>query len=305
MWEKDDLFFDELEKCIGEYYVIEEESQKIVYISNLDENDNMKLNYGKKCFEVFHSRKSPCPFCPKTLEPVGINKLDGYIAVASDFSETKMLDSYVPSDKKWYQYRMSSYFTNNESYRIVIRGEVENMMGLSSFALGMIADYKNSYESTAELQKKMAYEIIHDGMTGLYNKGKYLYDVANIEAKNEAVGIIVCDINDLKSINDTFGHMVGDEIIRAIAQALKKVNDENTKCYRIGGDEFAVLQKHSNEKTIKQVENEIEDTILKYNDDRVALAIGFAVCNPEESFDETFQRADKHMYEYKSKMKNK
>lgn len=109
----------------------------------------------------------------------------------------------------------------------------------------------------------LSYDATHDGMTALYNKGKYLYDISQLKAKNETVGIIVCDVNNLKQINDTLGHMVGDAIIRTIADTLKFIEDENNRCYRIGGDEFVVLQRDGDERSLKKVALVVNEQIDK------------------------------------------
>ncbi|MEG1801570.1 MAG: hypothetical protein RR273_06290, partial [Oscillospiraceae bacterium] len=77
MWEKDDLFFKELEKCIGEFYVINEETQSIIYMSKGMSRKTPSLC--EKCYTALHGRKTRCPFCPETLETSETKLVDGHV----------------------------------------------------------------------------------------------------------------------------------------------------------------------------------------------------------------------------------
>lgn len=280
MFIKDNLFFDKLEQSIGYLYVIEETTYKLVYVSDAMKSYWKMTDYNGKCFEVLHGRKTPCPFCPQSVTEQKSIRLDGYIS----------------GKKKWFQYKMIGYSPSQEKYRIVHTEEVENMMSLNYEAISQISTYKSLYEENVRMRKQLLYDASHDGMTGLYNKSSYLRDVAQVSSQNQSYGIIVCDINNLKSINDSIGHMVGDKIIIITASILKFAENEKTKCYRIGGDEFAILQIPCNEKMIKNLAVDIDEQIKTQYDDNLSVAIGWAIGKPEDDFQTVFKIADKQMY---------
>lgn len=288
MFEKDNLFFEKLEQSIGYLYVIEENTFSIVYMSEAMASTCSKADYNRQCFEILHGRKTPCPFCPQSVSEQKSIRLDGYIS----------------SKKKWFQYKMIGFSANQEKYRIVHMDEVENMMSLSCEAISQISTYKSLYEENDRIKNQLLYDASHDGMTGLYNKASYLRDVEQLAFLNQSFGIIVCDVNDLKRINDSVGHMAGDKIIRTTARILKSAENEKTRCYRIGGDEFAILRTPCDEEVIEKLAIEIDEQIKKYCDNKLSVAIGWASGKSEDDFQAIFKKADKEMYKDKEKRKN-
>ncbi|MEM1483423.1 GGDEF domain-containing protein [Oscillospiraceae bacterium PP1C4] len=287
MFKKDNLFFEKIEQCIGYLYVIEETTYALVYMSDAMATFCKMTNYNGKCFEVLYRRKEPCPFCPQSVSEQKSIRLDGYIS----------------EKKKWFQYKMIGYSSDQEKYRMVHMDEVENMMSLNHEAISQISTYKILYEENVRMRKQLLYDASHDGMTGLYNKASYLLDVAKANSQNQSIGIIVCDINNLKCINDSFGHMAGDEIIRITADILKFAEDEKTVCYRIGGDEFAILQTPCDEEMIEKLAIDIDEQIKNYHDDKLAVAIGWAIGKSGDDYQGVFKIADKQMYKDKEKKK--
>ena len=94
-------------------------------------------------------------------------------------------------------------------------------------------------------QSELSYQATHDKLTGLYNRHEFdirLNRFVGI-AKNENVSSTLCymDLDKFKIINDTCGHIAGDELLKQISHALKSVLRENDFIARLGGDEFAVL----------------------------------------------------------------
>ncbi len=124
--------------------------------------------------------------------------------------------------------------------------------------------------------------------------------------------ILVADINNLKRINDTYGHDYGDILIQNGASMLRRIWGEQS-IYRIGGDEFVILypdaKKESVEKDIVSLNQIIEDFNIQNNSKflRLQIAIGMASYNPEtdQEYMDVFRRADSAMYEDKKLKKSK
>lgn len=104
-----------------------------------------------------------------------------------------------------------------------------------------------------------------DGLTGLLNQNSFLNRSEEMNYTNGM--LIVFDVDDLKHVNDVFGHVKGDLCLSIIADCIKKAYAKYGYCYRFGGDEFCVLLKNSRieESCCAQFESFIEKKRKKYN----------------------------------------
>lgn len=137
-----------------------------------------------------------------------------------------------------------------------------------------------------------------DDMTGMYNRNKLLEVVDSDTYKDMQVAIIYWDINRLKYVNDTFGHLSGDFLIVKIAESIKQVCGEHEEVFRYGGDEFIMIIKDGTadlaEEIIakwKKVVAEIDDT----NELPISASVGYAVGQGED-MRTIIGKADKKMY---------
>lgn len=154
---------------------------------------------------------------------------------------------------------------------------------------------RKQWESTLE------YISYHDTTTGLYNRSYFEFELARASISGKSVGIIMCDVDGLKLINDSLGHQAGDMLLKAAAQTLL-FEDPTIVAARIGGDEFAVLVPDAEEERTVAVVEEIRTRIAQYCSKEGSLplhvsigycqGIGFIVYD-------VFRRADDAMYQDK------
>ncbi|WP_229249844.1 diguanylate cyclase domain-containing protein [Desulfosporosinus shakirovi] len=104
-----------------------------------------------------------------------------------------------------------------------------------------------------KFQEKFEHMSFHDALTDLYNR-TYFEEKMRLLEKGDSipVGIIVCDINGLKLVNDSLGHSAGDKLLRLTASLIKKSFREEDLIYRIGGDEFAIILPKSELPVVEQ-----------------------------------------------------
>lgn len=200
-------------------------------------------------------------------------------------------------------FALALYYINPEIHYSMIYG-----LGIGIFcaylitAALIVVKRQIEHEASESAYRRLAYT---DVMTGLMNKAAYIEE----EKKPLTEGCIylMIDINDLKSINDRFGHQVGDDVITMAAQYIKK-HFVDGLCYRFGGDEFIVICRKY---TLQQVQKLIGEMRREMNEDNqsrevpVNMAIGYALRQPSDTVEDMFQRADRSMYEDKMLQKTK
>ncbi len=157
--------------------------------------------------------------------------------------------------------------------------------------------------------EQMAY---HDQLTGLYNRVAYSEHLGEPDFTPEHYIVVMFDLNDLKTCNDTRGHDKGDQYISVSAQMIKQCFGDIGRCYRMGGDEFCVLLENVLEgECIRRIHLLQEQTDV-YNRENpgeypVKIACGYACYDRDEDFDlgDTMRRADKKMYVQKIAIKQR
>lgn len=141
-----------------------------------------------------------------------------------------------------------------------------------------------------------------DGMTGLYNKSKYLSMFTNAYNDVEQVAVIFWDINNLKKINDTHGHEAGDLLIRTVAESIHAFANDDRKAFRIGGDEFVMIMNDAGEKDAEKIINGWNVRIDKSNQNfpyEISASLGYA-WGEGRNLQEIIKAADVMMYENKN-----
>lgn len=157
-----------------------------------------------------------------------------------------------------------------------------------------------------DLQQKLEYKVTHDALTNVYNRGFFESQLDYYNWKRDVpVAVLICDVDELKLVNDHYGHKVGDSLIQETAKLLDRTVVENEIVARIGGDEFAVIFIDTEllhiEKYLTSLRKEIEYFNSKSRPFRVKMSVGYAY-SPSSlgKMDALFVEADKKMYEEKN-----
>jgi len=175
--------------------------------------------------------------------------------------------------------------------------------------LQLIGNHVSLILEKVRLYEEAEYLAVTDALTGIFNL-RYFYDALALEtARARRYGypfsISLFDIDDFKAINDNYGHQAGDEVLRGIASAMKRVSRESDIVARYGGEEFIViLSSTGKEEAMKQavrVKNAVEiETYLENKYIRISLSGGIATF-PDDGADEKrlLYAADMALYEAK------
>lgn len=166
---------------------------------------------------------------------------------------------------------------------------------LSIYALVTLKDMHDAYS--------------HDKATGLYNRNK-CNEVIRFSAKNRLATFIAFDVNNLKYINDNYGHASGDVALSAFADIMRSCIPAGNFLGRSGGDEFIAIVYTTQKSRIEKIIADINEHIDEYNktsgnDFELSVAMGYAFANEtsDANYRDLNNLADKRMYANKRKMK--
>jgi len=157
-----------------------------------------------------------------------------------------------------------------------------------------------------EAEEQMKYLSLHDPLTGLYNRAYFEQEMRRLDKGRRVVpaGVVMCDVDGLKLINDTLGHSAGDQLLKIAAGVLRNSFREEDTVARVGGDEFAVLLSDCNRAAVENACRRLREVIDGYNAANpvfpLSMSVGFAFrCNLTKSMDDLFKEADNDMYREK------
>jgi len=151
-----------------------------------------------------------------------------------------------------------------------------------------------------------------DALTSVRNKRAYDLEVLKLAQMQGDYGLVMIDLNELKQINDCYGHEKGNIAIKTLCESVCRIF-KHSPVFRIGGDEFVVVLKNDDfndrEALIAKFENELAAIHADQSlapEQRISAAIGYAVYDPttDKGVEDVFNRADKAMYENKNKIKS-
>ncbi len=150
-------------------------------------------------------------------------------------------------------------------------------------------------EAAVTEREALVYESRHDSLTGVWNRRAFEETVDRLPTASSC-GVIVIDLNDLKQVNDTYGHSAGDVLLQRAAHVLTR---KSPKVYRLGGDEFVVLMTGSDQEL-----SELVTAIhFAFKEAGISAAIGSSFTEDHTDFVALYDEADQAMYEQKRRMK--
>jgi two-component system, cell cycle response regulator len=158
--------------------------------------------------------------------------------------------------------------------------------------------------SLSARSRTLEQEAVTDPLTGLYNRryfddalGEYLQAFRKID---KPVGMIVLDIDHFKAVNDTHGHDVGDDVLRALGNCLFEFTRYHDVVARMGGEEFAVLSPNVTQAQLHSLAERIRNAV-----NALTVSAGLAIWDGQESGLDLYRRADAQLYQAKRNGRNR
>lgn len=184
----------------------------------------------------------------------------------------------------------------------------------------VLVDVSDQYENLAvlkEQEKALREKVETDPLSKVYNRGAAIEKINDYIPRHDcsACALLVVDIDNFKTINDTYGHLYGDAIISMVGNCIKNVAGGDSIIGRFGGDEFFIFIKNDTKENIKSCAAQINDMILKMRADisddtdiSASIGIAYASCADEGeplNYETLFSCADKALYMAKYNGKNR
>jgi len=151
-----------------------------------------------------------------------------------------------------------------------------------------------------------------DTLTKVFNKETFsallLDEIKRSHALEYPLSLLILDIDDFKKVNDTYGHLAGDNVLSSLAECVKKTLRSGDIVARFGGEEFVVLLPHSNAKQAHNIGEKIRRNITLIRADvhhPITVSMGCATYIPGEVSENFLARADTGLYEAKASGKNR
>jgi diguanylate cyclase (GGDEF)-like protein len=197
---------------------------------------------------------------------------------------------------------------DDESLAIqAVRGGAQDYVVKGVVAMGLLSRSISYAIERQRLQAELRSLSLRDSLTGLYNRRGFITlaeEQFKLARRNcQALSVILCDMDGLKPINDTFGHASGDRALAAAAEILRATFRESDIIARLGGDEFVILaigaMPHDAERLKRRLQANLDDfNGLSGQNFDVSLSTGIARLEPEAqtSIEELIVQADQAMY---------
>ena len=162
--------------------------------------------------------------------------------------------------------------------------------------------YNAIFEENRRTHERLTYGNMHDALTGLYNRSAYDFMRHDLDMSRNA--LLLVDVDKFKGINDTYGHDVGDLVLKRVAEVLKYSFRSTDLVFRLGGDEFVVIMSNVDSSMHDQVRRKIDQAnvmLQKPTDDLppTSLSVGVAFADRENPEGDIFKDADTALYRVK------
>lgn len=180
--------------------------------------------------------------------------------------------------------------TGTQTFYVLATGLPNELMipyGRLVFLISLATTTLTKFKRIAARHEVLAKENVLDNLTGAFNRKV-------IEQLPKGGVLILIDIDGLKKINDTYGHIYGDKLLQRFSEIVKKDIRQEDYFIRLGGDEFCIVSNSISEKDVEHIMNRL------YNRCRNELGVGFSYgFAPFDNFDKAYEQADEKMYQMK------
>ncbi|KZL92041.1 diguanylate cyclase [Clostridium magnum] len=247
-----------------------------------------------------------------------VNNIDGFTENIQEYINENLKEFFYTEDSSIELIKIDDknlitsalHLENNNKALIFIQTDIETEVEeREKKLLQVISNYTNSAIQKYLFLMQIEEKAIKDNLTGIYNRQYLQRIIESLNPDLNSFAVIMIDINNLKYINDTFGHLYGDLLIKTTAQILKRSIRKNDYVFRYGGDEFIILALSCSEKDVKSIIRRINNNIIfiwnkREKDIKLTMSIGYSISSKGISINTIIKTADENMYIEKEKFHN-
>jgi diguanylate cyclase (GGDEF)-like protein len=171
-------------------------------------------------------------------------------------------------------------------------------------ALRLFANQAVAALRAADQAVRLRHEALHDTLTGLPNRRAFRVRLSREMDSAGGFALVLCDMDNLKLVNDTHGHEAGDQALQMLSDALRSQLRRSDEAYRIGGDEFAVVLPGANRFDAEHVVQRLRAAVARSvpeTGDPIEASFGVAVFEPGDDPERMMARADRALYRAKGR----
>jgi len=290
-------------------YMVNVNTYEIEYINQSVKNMMADLN-GKYCWEAMYGLDAPCPWC-KIPQLVNENKKSN--------EQNVMFELFNEVNDKWYQIQEQAIDINeNMTVKNAFMIDISEQKEAQSELIKSNVEFSLQQNELKKLEIELRELSNRDPLTNLYNR-RYLSDISqdllSLAKRNDTeLSVLMIDIDKFKNINDTYGHDVGDEVIKLLSKQLIDFVRKSDVVARLGGEEFAIIFPNTDVDNAKnkaeEIRKEIELLTINLEDSRTILftvSIGVSSFNKDVDleFESILKKSDEALYEAKENGRNR
>lgn len=297
-WHSMGIIRDITDRKLAEVLLKESETrliaaQKMAHVGNWELNLNTKKMWAsEEAFNIYgidyHSQYIPLELARKSVLPEYREKLD-----------IALQDLIVKNKNYNVEFQLENLKTGQLHFVHSIGDLILDDDGKASKVIGTIQDITDNKLK----EEKIMNLSFRDQLTGLYNRRFYEEELIRLDTKkNLPLTILMGDINGLKLVNDSFGHNMGDELIKKVAEVITKACRADAVISRIGGDEFVVLLPNTDGFEAEQMLKRIKDLSLMETVGSLCVSISFGYetkLHEDDQIKDVFKKAEDQMYHRK------
>lgn len=254
--------------AIGDGVTIQDSGFRILY-QNRVHKALMGEHLGRYCYTAYAGRGEVCEGCP--------------LLPALREGKTHTVERSIATDR-------------GAMHLEITVSPVQDGAGRVTAAIEVVRDVTGR----KEMEERLRYLSSHDVLTGLYNRSFFEQELARHEkGRHFPLSIVMADVDDLKTVNDSRGHAAGDDLLKRAALLFGGAFRAEDVVARVGGDEFAVLLPDADEKAAEEAMERVRKSVRAQNDARediLSLSLGWATANEGGEIAESLKQADRRMY---------